>query len=89
MLYGGVKYKKVRHAIQCRRCQQTIESKEQHDFKMCSCGAVGIDYERILGTEYEDRSVYCAEVSGKKLWLPAHAYSCVVGHIKNPLSGGS
>ena len=73
MIFGGVKYKKVRHAVYCKGCKETIESKDPRDFKMCSCGAVGIDYERILGTEYEDRSVYCAKIGGKKIWLPPMA----------------
>jgi len=72
-LYGGVKYYKVRHAILCKRCNETIESKEDHDFRTCSCGAVSIDgglLGRILGTSYEDRSVFCAFVGGKRIWLP-------------------
>jgi hypothetical protein len=70
MLYGGVKYHKVRQAAYCRRCKETIESKDLHDYKLCSCGAIGIDYDRFIGTEWEDRRVFCAEVRGKKIWLP-------------------
>lgn len=62
--YGGVKYTKVRHAIQCRLCKQTLEA----PFKMCSCNTVGIG-DRILGTAY-DRSVYAAKINGKTIWLP-------------------
>jgi len=65
--YGGVKYTKVRHAIQCKSCKQTIEAP---GFKMCQCSKVGIDDDRILGTEYEDRSVYAAKINGKTIWLP-------------------
>lgn len=43
IVYAGVRYIQVRHAIQCRKCLETIVSKHIHDFKMCSCGAVGID----------------------------------------------
>jgi hypothetical protein len=55
----------------------TIESKHAHDFNSCSCGAVGIDGgisagNRILGNlfDMEDRSMYCAIVQKKKIWLP-------------------
>uniref|UniRef100_A0A6C0KBH4 Uncharacterized protein n=1 Tax=viral metagenome TaxID=1070528 RepID=A0A6C0KBH4_9ZZZZ len=47
---------------------------------MCSCGAVGIDGgisagNRILGhlSDMEDRSMYCAIVDKKKVWLPQTA----------------
>lgn len=73
MLYGGVKYKKVRQAAYCRLCKDTIESKDLHDYKMCSCGAIGIDFDRFIGTEWEDRSVFCADLSGRKIWLPPKA----------------
>lgn len=76
-LYGGVKYTQVRHAIQCKKCLETIESKHIHDFKYCSCGAVGIDGgifpgNSIIGDKQdtEDRSMYCAIVQNKKIWLP-------------------
>lgn len=70
--YGGVKYIQVRHAIYCKLCKETIESKINHEFKMCSCGSVGIDSDRILGSleNIEPRSIYIAYVNGKKLWLP-------------------
>jgi hypothetical protein len=81
VIYGGVKYIQVRHAIQCKKCSDTIESKHPHDFKMCSCGAVGVDGgidpgNRILGnqSDYEDRSVFCAKVKNKTLWLPPNAF---------------
>jgi len=72
-VYGGVKYYKVRHAILCRICNDTIESKEDHDFRTCSCGSVSIDgglQGRVIGNYFEDRSVFCAFVGGKRLWLP-------------------
>ena len=72
LLYGGVRYFKVRHAIYCKLCKDTLESKFNHDFKMCSCGSVGIDDTRIIGSleQIESRSIYCAFINGKKLWLP-------------------
>ena len=77
LVYGGVKYKKVRHAVMCRLCKETIESsdKNAHDYKVCACGSVGIDNDRVIGniTNMEDRSVYCAKVSGKTLWRPENA----------------
>ncbi len=77
IVYAGVKYTQTRHAIQCKKCLETIESKYTHDLKYCSCGAVGIDGgisdgNRILGnlSDIEDRSMYCAIVGKKKIWLP-------------------
>jgi hypothetical protein len=74
--YGGVKYIQIRHAVYCKGCKDTIESKHNHDFKMCTCGLIGIDggiFEgnRILGdpSMLEDRSVYSAFVNGKKVYL--------------------
>uniref|UniRef100_A0A6C0I7P8 DUF7695 domain-containing protein n=1 Tax=viral metagenome TaxID=1070528 RepID=A0A6C0I7P8_9ZZZZ len=82
MLYAGVKYTQVRHAVFCKKCKQTIESKHIHDFKYCSCGAVGIDGgissgNRILGnpSDIEDRRMYCATVRKKKIWLPTSGTS--------------
>jgi len=64
----------------CKRCLQTIESTHVHDFKFCACGAVGIDGgidagNRILGniSDMEDRSLYCAIVQQKRIWLPLAA----------------
>ena len=77
ILYGGVRYTQTRHAIYCKKCKETIESKHVHDFKFCSCRAVGIDGgisagNRILGdlSDMENRSMYCAIVDKKKIWLP-------------------
>lgn len=81
VVYGGVKYTKVRQAAYCKVCKETIESKYQHDYKMCSCGAIGVDFERFIGTEWEDRSVFCARVGGKTIWLP----SCA--KVNNPHGG--
>ena len=77
ILYGGVRYNQIRHAIYCKKCKDTVTSKEQHDFKMCSCNSVGVDGgitegNRILGNliNMETRSIYLANVGNKKLWLP-------------------
>jgi hypothetical protein len=76
MIYGGVKYIRVRHAIFCKLCKETIESKGTHDFKYCSCGAIAIDDTRNLGNpcHMETRNIYCATVNGRKIWLPEDAY---------------
>ena len=74
--YGGVRYNQIRHAIQCKKCLDTIVSESEHDFKMCSCGAVGVDGglgpNRILGSveDIADRRVYMAIIEGKKIFLP-------------------
>jgi hypothetical protein len=72
MYHGGLRYNKVRHAIFCKKCKDTIEAKHDSDFKSCICGSIAIDGDRILGAkaDMEDRSVYCANVLGKKIWLP-------------------
>ena len=49
--------------IQCVHCGEIMESKSVHDFKMCECGACGIDggllYLRRIGTpdDYVELSV--------------------------------
>jgi hypothetical protein len=77
ILYAGVKYIQIRHAVQCRKCLETIESLHPHDFKQCSCGAIGIDGgieegNRIIGdkADINNRSVYCATINNKRIWLP-------------------
>ena len=72
IIYGGVRYIQIRHAIQCKKCLETIESKDIHDFKYCHCRAAAIDENRILGnlSDIEDRSMYCAILQNKKIWLP-------------------
>lgn len=76
IVYGGLKYIRVRHAVHCLLCKDTIESKGYHDFKHCSCGAIAIDDGRVLGDpkDVETRNIYYATVNGKKLWLPEDAY---------------
>jgi hypothetical protein len=76
IVYGGVRYTQTRHAIQCKKCLETIESTHIHDLKYCSCGAVGIDGgisdgNRILGNQadIENRCMYCAVYERKKVWL--------------------
>lgn len=32
-----------RNIISCKHCSDIIESKNEHDFKRCKCGKVGID----------------------------------------------
>jgi hypothetical protein len=72
IVYGGIKYRKIRHAIYCKNCKDTIESKSLHDFKYCSCGSIAIDDNRIIGDKIniENRSIYCYELNGRKIWLP-------------------
>jgi len=77
IIYGGIKYTQVRHAIYCKKCKETIESIDIHDFKYCSCMSAGIDGgifdgNRIIGnlSDMEDRRMYCYEINNKKYWLP-------------------
>lgn len=43
----------ISNKIRCKKCGDVIESKHVHDFKLCKCGAVGVDggrdYLRRLG----------------------------------------
>ena len=80
IVYAGVRYTQTKHAIQGKKCSDTIESKHRNDFKYCSCNAVGIDGgisagNRILGnlSDIENRSMYCAIIDKKKIWLPQEA----------------
>jgi len=80
IVYNGIRYTQTRHVIQCKKCLDTIVSKHKHDFKYCSCKAVGIDGgisagNRIIGnlTDIENRSMYCAIIDKKKIWLPQSA----------------
>lgn len=77
IIYGGIRYEQVRHAIYCKKCKETIESKTHCDFKMCSCGSCGLDGgissgNRILGDlDYiETRSMYRAIINKKRFYLP-------------------
>jgi hypothetical protein len=77
IIYGGVRYIQVRHAIYCKLCKDTIESKDEHNFKWCSCGSIGIDGgikdgNRILGNmcDIETRSMYHTFLNKKRIWLP-------------------
>lgn len=77
IIHDGIRYTQTVHAIKCKKCLETIESKQVHDFKMCSCGSVGIDGgisagNSVLGelSDIENKSKYCAIVENKKIWLP-------------------
>ena len=77
IIYGGVRYNQIRHAVYCTNCGSTITSTRQHDCCYCDCGTVGIDGgvepgNRLLGnlTKMETRAIYVAIVDGKRIWLP-------------------
>jgi len=77
IIYAGVKYIQIRNAVYCKLCKDTIESKSVHDFKTCSCNALSIDGgtspgNTIIGNlaDAEPRSMYCAKINDKTLWLP-------------------
>lgn len=44
--------KLIRNRIQCKHCDDTIESFHRHDYKECRCGKVSVDG----GLEYASRS---------------------------------
>ena len=84
--YGGVKYTQVRHAAKCKLCTDTIQSNHRHDFKMCSCGSIGIDGgielgNRILGDpeNIEPRSMYSYSYAcGRVIWLQQDIVETIV-----------
>ena len=90
IMYGGVKYFQIRHAIKCKKCLEVIESKDCHDYKSCSCNSVAIDGgikegNRILGnlSDIEDRRMYAAIIQKKRIWLPEvveRGISVTTGH---------
>jgi len=60
--------------IRCKRCGDVIESMYTHDFKLCQCGAVGIDggkeyLRREFDSEedYQELSVVIEEVEIAKI----------------------
>jgi hypothetical protein len=75
--YGGVKYIKIRHAVYCKKCKDTIESKFIHDFKYCLCGAIGIDDNQIIGSilDIENRSIYRAIVNNKYIFISSDQHN--------------
>lgn len=91
IIYGGVKYTQTRHAIYCKTCKDTVESKSIHDYKMCSCNSVGVDGgiesgNRIIGSVelWEPRMMYNAVLNKKKLWLPEPE---ILKHFSKPTLG--
>ena len=55
----------IRNAIRCKKCGDVIESEYRHDFKMCKCGAVGVDgghdYLRRIGSLEDMESLSIVE----------------------------
>lgn len=38
-----------RNRIKCKHCEDIIESKTEHDFKVCKCGKVAVDGGLVYG----------------------------------------
>jgi hypothetical protein len=79
IIYGGVKFNQIKHALYCKKCKDIIESLFQHDLKFCSCRASAIDGGILDGNIYigdkediEPRSMYVAIVDKKEIWLPKY-----------------
>ena len=55
----------INNRIQCKNCEEILESKTIHDFKMCKCGACGVDggqeYLKRIGNpgDYIELSLVC------------------------------
>jgi hypothetical protein len=76
--HDGVQYIQTRHAMRCKKCGDTIESKSRHDYVRCSCGAIALDGgislgNRVCGSlcDMEDKSVYRYMDGKKKVYLPS------------------
>ncbi len=54
--------------VQCLKCKDIIRSKNLHDFRYCSCGAIAVDggswYLKRVGKDVLDESTY-VELSEK------------------------
>lgn len=52
----------VSNRVQCLNCNAVIESRTRHDFVTCPCGGTSVDggkdYQRVLGSNWKDMSVY-------------------------------
>ena len=77
--YGGVEYIQMRNAVHCKLCKDTIQSNHPRDFKVCTCGSVGVDGgiepgNRIIGNleNIESRCMYAVYSGNKLIWLPQH-----------------
>jgi len=77
IIFGGLKYIQIRHAVYCKKCKETVESRFQYDYKICSCGAVGVDGGILDGNRFigkfddmETRCMYASMVSRIEMWLP-------------------
>jgi hypothetical protein len=74
-MYEGIKYTQTKHAIFCKRCLDTIESKFVNDFKWCSCESVGVGGGIVsgilFGTDFVDKREWSAIVSGRIVYLSA------------------
>lgn len=79
IVFGGVKYLQVRHAVQCMKCHETIESRFPNDLKKCKCNAIEInggiaDGNYIKGDpkQMEDKRVFCGLINGNEACIPQH-----------------
>ena len=92
ILFGGVKYNQIIHALYCNICEETIISKGLHDLQYCKCGSIGVDGgneigNRIIGNlfDMETRSMYCAFVNKKRIWLPINIIEAHFNSIRNKI----
>jgi hypothetical protein len=74
--FGGVQYTLIKNAIQCRNCDDIIESKKRHEYKECSCGKVAIDGGLDAGgtitgdpQHYTDLGEFCGVINNAKICI--------------------
>jgi hypothetical protein len=77
IVFGDITYTLIKNAIQCRNCNDIIESKKHHEYKECSCGKVAIDGGLDAGgtiagdpQHYTDLGEFCCVMNNSKIVIP-------------------
>ena len=78
----------TKNTIKCLKCGDSIESKHQHDFQWCKCGAVfvdgGLTYRRIGG----DLDMMQNECEVVDVWEDGDKIRCIDGSKQKTLELG-
>ena len=76
LIHEGVRYVQTSHAVQCKQCGEIVESKSNHDYRMCKCNTVGVDggitcTNRVIGDPLKMRDVSKWRTEKRPyVWLP-------------------
>lgn len=70
--------KVLRNSALCLKCNDKIESRHRHDFKMCSCGEISVDggreYIKASATDFENFKSTSIVMHYWKIHLPFYQY---------------